>query len=278
MPTASTFFSTPPERISPAVEDRFFGRLKTGNATFKRTGHGRLDRVNDGLIDAFSRAGAQVSTVLDIGISSGVTTIELADALRAAGHDVQVTGTDRSLIAHMVELSRFVRVLAEPNGHVLQYDLCGLAIKPWRRRLDYVNGMVAVRAVLHRLLDARVRARLAVDEGKALPLVTPRLRLGRDIDLLENDITRTCPALIGRFDLVRAANILNRHYFREEQLLRAAANVRNYLHGPGAWLLLVRTNEGDSHDGSLLRMEPDGRLKLIRRYGAGSEVESLFAE
>jgi hypothetical protein len=276
MPTAANFFSMPPERVTPRDEARFFGRLKTGNATFKRTEHGRLASVDAWLIHHLRASGTAPQTALDIGISSGVTTAEMADAFNDAGYVVRFTGTDRSFEARLVDVAPLCRVLVEPDGHILQYEVVGCAIQPWRRRLDYVDGMIAVRALLHRLLDKRARKRLAAGEGRLIVLVSPRLLHSAAIDLMENNVTIPEPRLTGRFDLVRAANILNRHYFDHDSLLRAVANVRSYLREPGAHLLVVRTLGDTDHHGSLMRLRQDGSLVVVARYGNGSEVEALF--
>ena len=272
MPTATSFFSLPAGQISPRDEARFFGGLKTANDTFKRTEHGRLRQLDSWLIQQLAAAAASPRRVLDVGISSGVTTLELAAAMRDAGHPIEMTGTDRAFAARLVQVAPLCRVLAEPDGHILQYDLGGWAIQPWVRRLDYATGMIAVRALLRILLTRRVRRMVA--GGMPMTLVTPRLSADA-VELLESDVTVADPRLVHGFDLVRCANILNRHYFDEDALQRAVANVRSYLRGPGAWLLVVRTNGATGHDASLLRMAPDRSLDLVARYGAGSEVEEL---
>jgi hypothetical protein len=136
--------------------------------------------------------------------------------------------------------------------------------------------MIVMRGLLHWLLDARARQKLASGAGRRVALVSPRLWQSGAVELMESDITLPDRRLIGGFDLIRAANILNRHYFDHATLLRAVANVRSYLRGPGAWLLVVRSVEGTGHHGSLLRLQQDGSLNVIARYGDGSEVEALF--
>jgi len=278
MPTASRFFSMPPERVTQRDEARFFGALKTGNDTFKRTEHGRLAAIDAWLIRHIRASGAVPRSALDIGISSGVTTVDLVTALEQAGYPVRFTGIDRSLEARLVDVAPLCRVLLEPNGHILQYEVAGRAIHPWRRRLDYADGMILLRGLLHRWLDARARRSLARDGGKQVLLVSPRLGGSAAVDLMESDITLSDPRLTGRFDLVRAANILNRHYFDPPSLQRAIVNVRSSLRGPGAWLLVVRTLEDGSHHGSLMRMEQGGGLAVVARCGNGSEVEPLFTD
>lgn len=275
MPTASAFFEMPPEEVTAHDEARFFGRLKGGNNTFKRTAAGRLAPIDTSVIAQIQASGDRLREMLDLGISSGTTTLELASALRAAGQRVAVMGTDRSLNAYLVDLPIGCRALVEPDGHVLQYDLWGLAIRPWRRRLDYFSGMAIVGGTIDRLCRGAVMRRLRGGTGmRSVALISPRLKAFPAFAMVEDDVTVANSGFGDRFDLVRAANILNRHYFDPNALERAIANVKGYLRGPGAWLLIVRTHGDSDHRGTLFRMNRDRTLDVVERYGTGSEIEA----
>lgn len=277
--TASAFFAADPATLTAREEALFFGRLKTGNATFKRTAHGRLRMIDEALVAQLDRAGARVDRVLDLGISSGITTVELAEALGLSGRSASVTGTDRSLEAFLVDLPMGCRALVEPNGHVLQYEVLGRAVRPWTRRLDYVTGMALARSLLNRMLGPVARARTAHRAiAASVALVSPRLSRSVGVELAEDDVTRSNPRFVGGFDLVRAANILNRHYFDADALERAVGNVKSYLRGPGAWLLVVRTLGATDHHGTLFRMNAAHGLDVVERWGQGSEVEALVLQ
>lgn len=278
MHCASSFFSVAADRISARDEARFFGLLKTANNTFKRTEPSRLAAIDAALIATMARDDSQIHAVLDLGISSGVTTLELLESLRATGHEPHMTGTDRSVRARLVPLPFGCRALVEPNGHVLQYEVMGRAVRPWERRLDRWTGMFLVRKLVEGQLRKPAIARAAAGDGTEVALISPRLRQNHAFQWLEDDITRRSAALVGRFDLVRAANLLNRHYFEPEVLRQAVGNAIAYLSGPGAWLLIVRTHGAADHRGTLFRMQENGRLVIIDRYGSGSEVEDLVME
>jgi hypothetical protein len=275
--TASRFLATDPARVSARSEAAFFGALKTANDTFKSTATGRLAMVDQAIIRQLDAAAAQPRSVLDLGISSGVTTLELAQALWRSGRPVSVTGTDRAMTGYLVELPWGCRALVEPGGHILQYDLRGVALRPWNRRLDYLTGMALIRRLIDAQLAPRARARL--DVGRAcspVPLVSPRLARAGGVELVEDDIAVENHRFYARFGLIRAANILNRHYFSEAGLEAAVRNVRSYLAGAGSWLAVVRTHGGGDHRGTLFRMNDAGNLDLVERWGGGSEVEGAF--
>jgi len=275
--TATKFFTTDPDSVTPRDEALFFGGLRTGNSTFKRTSEARFRAVDRALIECLDRANATIDTVLDLGISSGVTTLELTAAIARSGRSVRTTATDRLLAARIVDLPMGCRALVEPGGHILQYEILGRAMRPWTRRLDYVTGMVIVRKLANHALGPLARAQAASSRfGSSVTLVSPRLTRSDTMRLIEDDITVRNSALTRGFDLIRAANILNRHYFEPAELRSAVENVRSYLRGPGAWLLVLRTHGDADHHGSLFRMRADRTLAVEMRWGEGSEIEDMF--
>jgi hypothetical protein len=268
----------PAELVEADREARFFGSIKAADGTFKRTIAGRLAVIDEAIVAALADAQSQVASVLDIGISSGITALELHQALRRAGHPARLTGTDRLIEASILKLFPGCRALIDSEGFPLQYEIGGRPVRPWTRRLDYFTGAVLPRTVLNRVLTDRIRRLRATSPASAQPvkLVTRRLVADDAVTVVSDDITRLNPGFVGQFDFVRAANILNLHYFDGERLRTALANVRAYLKGPGAWLLVLRTHGRADHHGTLFRQQQDGSLAVTERYGGGSEVESLL--
>ncbi len=108
-----------------------------------------------------------------------------------------------------------------------------------------------------------------------IKLVTHRLRGKKDIERVDDDITAPCPSqLRARFHVVRVANILNRDYFSSHQLGEIVGNLRDRLTGPGAFLLIVRTESKGNH-GSIFRMDDRGSFEVLSRIGRGSEIEDI---
>ena len=277
---ASSFFFRDPADLDHESELDFFSSIRLSNGTFKHTYGGRYRELNRELVRLLVRSGAAVGRVLDVGVSSGTTTLELLRDLREAGFSPRVTATDLSLEAYLVPLYPLCRALVDGDGFPLQYELFGAAVRPWLRRRDYADGMVVARWLVNRICGRRAREVLRRGEDvRPVRLVSPRLASRPEVEVLRDDIFRHNPALAARFDLVRAANILTRYYFGEEQLRRGIAHLRSYLAGPGALLLLARTYHGrqDSH-GTLFELMPDRRLRAVRRFGQGSELESLMVE
>jgi hypothetical protein len=271
--TASRFFSIAPERVTAAEEASFFTWLKTGNATFKRTLPGRFRDIDAMVLEKIDAASGSLADILDIGISSGTTTLELLDAARAAGHAPRICATDRSLAARLICWPLGFSALLEPGGHILQYGIFGVPLRAWRRRLDYVTGMVLVQKLAEWTIGRAARRR----GGRDVALVSPRLAGAKGVELVEDDVTRRNTAFEGRFDLVRAANILNRDYFDAATLRQSATNLMRYMRGDGSWLLIIRTHEDGQQNGTLFRRH-GAELAIVHRFGSGSEIEAVVLE
>jgi SAM-dependent methyltransferase len=214
-----------------------------------------------------------IREVLDIGASIGRTTIELDDLLCSLGASPKVIGTDLFIDAHLVEVAPGVRILTDAQGWPLQYDVAGLALRAWGRRLDYLTLAIVPRLIARALLYPRLSRMIA--EARTMPVRMESAGLAaRNIELVENDIFVPAPSFFGRFDLIRAANILNNSYFPADQLAVAVSNIRSYCRGPGALVLVLRS-EGAKHNGSLFELGTDGKFGLKGRIGSGSEIEGL---
>jgi hypothetical protein len=204
-----------------ALERAFFKYIRLPNGTHKTTSDGRLTDVDEVLVSLLP-ADAESIRLMDVGISSGVTTLELIDHLSDAGYNVSGVGVDIRIHAYL------------------------------RRRLG-----------VDILFDSDVM------------LVTPRLLDHRDFQILEHDITKQLPDRIGRFDLIRAANVLNISYF-EPQVLRDVVSGFLPLLKPLGLFLICRTDESDgANHGTIFQKHGTG-LRVLRRIGKGSELEPLL--
>ncbi|HKY81567.1 MAG TPA: hypothetical protein VJM09_08845 [Sphingobium sp.] len=275
---ATRFFSSPADALPQRAEDEFFSSIKNPNNTFKCTWGGRFGDIDRQLVQALKHRGAQVQDLLDIGVSSGTTTLDLCEALADAGHRPRVTATDHALYAWIVPLGRRCAALLDKEAQLLQLELFGRSFQPWRRRLDYLTGMWLARPIITRLLGAKAARKLRAGVGvQKVELVSPRLRDHGSIELVEDDVLRPRATFSRRFDLVRAANVLNANYFPQADLRKAVQHLRSYLRGAGALLFIVRTLPSGEHHGTLFALREDGELEVVERVGGGSEIEELVA-
>lgn len=241
-------------------EDTFYTNIRLPNGTFKTTAHGRLADVDAWLCQCLGPTRAL--RVMDVGISSAVTTLELSHALSARGFVPTVTGIDLYPTVDYLALGP-IRVLTE-GDHVYQVEIGPLHIP---NTLSLGSKLIqAVYAM------ARGLTRLAAGKVRRVPFVTPEARHG-GIEVTKADIIDgPLNHLGGGFDLVRAMNVLNPGYFPESSLAKAVSNIHRQM-ADGGFFLIGRT-VGDTTSATLYRATPDGFFRA-GHFGVGSEIDDL---
>jgi hypothetical protein len=110
--------------------------------------------------------------------------------------------------------------------------------------------------------------------SQRVALVVPELLADPAIELVEDDLLApSADRFAGRFDAVRAANLLNRGYFDDEALRRMLARLAARLE-PQGLLAVCRTEEDGTNHATVFRRGEEGLMPLAR-LGRGSEVEEL---
>ena len=271
---ASAYLSAPGgAQFHQKLEREFYRSIKTSNGTKKSTALRRLDAMNDLFFATLDRCGLVPHAAMDIGISSGVTTLEWLREFDKRSLPVTMIATDLVMSVELYAIGRRMRVLTEKNGHLLQIEMFGNGIRTHMRRRDYLTGGIVWRKALCSV--ARPLLRKAVYQGTYL-LVSPALRGHERIRLFDDDILLpNPPQFAGCADVVRVANLIQPIYFTQKQIQRAVENVRERCRGEGSIVVVCRNTAG-SLDGSILRMTGARQFSVEARLGRGSEVEGYF--
>lgn len=276
-----------------AIEREFFDRLKNGNGTYKTTNRFRLDEVDGAFISLLRDYQAGELEVLDFAASSGVTSLRMIETLRANGFAPRLTISDLTAFAYLLAPVPWFRALVDGRGRPLEFEIFSRSVPMRPKKRDLVTGNVffimAARALYRCFARARPaefadtadgRNRGSPGSGKVLklPLVSNDVRCRSDVLVVEDDVTAANPdAMRGKFDVIRAANILQACYFDEPTVRLALANLRGRLKGDGSWLIVGRTHDLGANHASVFRLE-NGRFAVKSRVGNGSEVEKLVLE
>jgi len=277
IPASSYLSAANGHQFSNEQESEFFYRIKTSNGTMKSTEPRRLNAMNALFFTVVERLGMAPNVAMDVGVSSGITTLEWLDAFDRHHMPVTMIATDLVMNVDLYSIGRHLRVLAERDGHLLQIEVFGRGIRTYLRKHDYLTGAALWRPALCRL--ARRRLKDAVRDGQ-FQLVAPALRRHEGVMLSDDDIFAPNPAsFIRSADVVRVANLIQPIYFSEDQIRRAVANIRERCRGEGSLVIVCRNREWNSEsglEGSILRMTEARHFVLEARLGPGSEVESYF--
>jgi hypothetical protein len=293
VPTAKElFFSTLPldPEASEMRERTFFHSIRLKNGTFKTTYSHRLDAVNE-VVNRVLPADRPLE-ILDVAVSSGLGTLEWMESLNRAGIEHRMTAADLCVKTFLLSFSRFLNVLVDKSGYPLQFDILGRAI-PYpvgrRRTVLFPPAFVlahTLRWVLPVLFAALFKEWAGKTEGdsirrfgvgcRRIRMLSPRLTKGGALEVLEQDILAPGP-FEKCFHVVRAANVLNRHYFSDETLVRMALNLRARLTHHSI-LIVCRTDDDDVNHGTVFRLNEADRFDVVCRINGGSEIESLVLD
>lgn len=279
MLAAKTFFKMSTEQLTPCIEEEFFTSLMTKNKTYKTTFHGRFSKVNPHIVEYIRDYGIRAPRILDIGISSGISTIELYDDLEKGGIKPKIIATDILIDAFLVKVLPSCYALVDSGGFPLRFDAPFFTMKPWVTRSDYYNGMFIFRKSINKLFTFkanRILRRSGNSCVKKVKLVTPRVLSNTDITVCGDDISRYNSSYESSFDFIRAANVLNKGYFSNDILTTMISNIGRYLKKPHGSLFVVRTHDDCTNHGTLFNWSCNQKFKVVQKFGNGSEIEDLI--
>ncbi|MFM9903212.1 MAG: hypothetical protein ACKVQJ_01420 [Pyrinomonadaceae bacterium] len=261
-------------------EPVFFSSLRLKNGVTKTTSRDRMTDVDTWLIDLLPKGGFQ--KVLDVGISSGVTTVELCELLESNGVAYQMTGMDSDLTSYLVIFANDRSILLDKSGNPIHFEMAGKGFGYVRgtnlkhildRVLLSIQAWLFIKLRLKRTLDSiESTAVIKGVEIHKIDLVCREIKENPAIRLIEDSIFSE--ASDERYSLIRAANILNKIYFSDEQLSAAIQKLSERLE-PGGLFLVCRTNMEGENNATLFRLAGPGRFEITARFGIGSEIEYL---
>jgi hypothetical protein len=289
-PTIKEIFRTDPATRTAATQEdferNFYSRLKLPTGVYKTTHTRRFDDLNR-VFNELLPKGRRLE-LLDVGISSGISTMEWLDALRAGGIDAHVVGGDLDITGYLISHGQWLDVLIDRNGYVLQMDLGSRSITNHRRFPALRHALLAplvwflnTAFALFWSSSPTLRRHVAANGGelalgwgflcRPLSVLSPRLSPDSGIEFIEDDIVANSERFWDRFDAIRAANVLN-FYLEPDMLVRMLATLRRRLR-VGGLLALCRTDMHERNLGTIFRMNERREFEVVSRVAGGSEIE-----
>jgi SAM-dependent methyltransferase len=248
--------------VSPEDERRFFAKLRLPNGTWKTTYRHRLDDLNEWLLDFLDHD--RRLDVMDVGISSGVATLEWSDQLLGSGVSHTLVAGDLDTDAYLASWGEWLAVLFNGDGTEPLLLEVGPVSLPMRSDRRLVRAM---RPLLSPLLRIATRGRC-----RKVSLVSSDL-LGRSgVEVVRDDVT-VAGRYQSQFDVVRAANLVQPGYFDEVTLRRVMSNLGERLR-EGGLLVVCRTTEDGVNRATLFRRAGD-QLESGASLNGGAEVVAL---
>src|SRR5215471_7929426 len=261
--------------LTPEQEKAVFGPIRLRNGTYKMTDHHRLDDLNALVISEWRRLDQKPHKIMDVGASSGISSLEWVDALTRAGIDADILATDVCMHARLVRLLPMYDVLLDRDGRVLQHIVGDRPVRWW-----YPNGprdFLTVRGYVVTALNGVAWALLSTNArrtSKDVLLLSPNARNHAHLRFIEDDIMAPNPDhLRGQFDAIRVSNLLLLTYFDTAHLRRGLSNLKDRLAGAGSFLIVNRTLLDGTNHGTLFQLNQLAKFEVVARIRAGSEIE-----
>jgi hypothetical protein len=261
-------------RNSPAHLSQLFSHvlhdLRMGGA-WKRTGARRLIQTEQMIQQHLPSARSDEVTLLDLGASDGITTLELLHAVRQAGYArASAYATDLNLWLYRFRRGPFIEYRAG-NGEPIMVRLgpLGLRLAKHRHEVDGSNLFSAWYLGSRNFRDAmKMDAQIA--------LINPLVRNEPGITVSELNCLERNEGFVGKFSAARASNVLNPGYFDPPQIRSAIGHLHAYLR-PGGCLVVSRNADsaaGEIENGSVWLKQAD-HFQRIADFGSGSEVREI---
>jgi hypothetical protein len=287
-PTTRQVFGTRPSSSATQefLERKFFDRVVLPNGTFKTTHAHRMDDLNRAVLPYLPRIPGRPLKIMDVSISSGVSTLEWYDFLSANRLNCDMVGTDLTVYTSLVSLGSRLAVLIDRHRNILHLDAFGRGMPPRAKGLQGVAaGMIRMLFEAAMRIDrglpplqGRVRETAEGSMLKCEPvaLLTRGFSERESLRVFEDDLLADeRPEFQGAFHVLRAANILNHSYFSNEALLCIAKKLKARLK-PNGQLIVCRTSDEGKNNATIFESQAGSGLRVLLRLGTGSEIEDLL--
>jgi len=271
-------------RGSQELEKSFFDCLRLKNGVYKTTFAHRLDDLN-----------AQVENylppmrplrILDVAISSGVSTLEWVESLEAAEVDYHMTGIDLTIGGFLVSFGNRLHVVLDHTRWPLLFEIDGRWVSnpPRKRHLfrDFFSLILIKSALLiwargfRESEETRIQRILGMPtRTRSINLITPGLVNHPRVSVSEANILAESWNQ-GSFHVIRAANILNKSYFDNETLTKILDNLRRHL-TPNGILVVCNTDTDEKavNHATIFALSKDRRFVPLSKMNGGSEADDL---
>jgi SAM-dependent methyltransferase len=272
------------------LERRFFARVALTNGTFKTTYPNRLDDINEAFYPYLVGYADRPIRIMDVGASSGISTIEWYAYLSRSGIDCDITGSDVMIYGSLLtfRFTSTIAALVDSKGKIVHFDLFGTGysrqpsrklLRPNTLRTFAAKALFRVAMIIDGNLPPvkagrTTRGRGFLLKNQPITLLSRGFENNDRLRMIEDDLCAENQAALCRaFDVIRVANVLNLVYFPVDQIARMLATLKQRLKENGL-LIIVRTHPSGENNASIFRLA-SSQFVLVDRFGKGSEIEHI---
>ncbi len=242
------------------VLEKLFTDIYTANKTSKRTKSNRFSELDKISINYLTSNG--LKTIHDIGVSNGITSVDLFKKLWIKGIDFRFFVSDKYA---MLKLKKGIaqRFFDEDENFIFGY------LGPFfaaNRNIFFPLTVLLFQILKSLPNDREYSTNLLFYHRELLELID-----SNKVENISYDVFNTIPEQ--RFDFVRCMNLLNLAYFSKEQIQKAVLNILSSLNDNGI-LLLGRTNSKGITNASFF-MKENNKLVLLSDFNEGFEGKDI---
>ena len=242
--------------------------------TQKLTGWDRLTETNNMIVE--SCQSFEHVHFLDVGASDGIVTVQLADRL-ASELSCEVEGEMFDLFTELLRYGpswfcEYRTAIDAPVFFIFGPFIASVG--------ESSRSSAAKRIAVHFYQHVRRSFVWIWEQPSKISLVNPVVHERSNIGIGTQNVFERNENWIGKFNLVRASNILNRGYFEDRQLRLAVSHLISYL-SPHGLLVISRNHEeklGAPDNGSVWRKVGENRLELVASNRDGSCISDLIEQ
>jgi hypothetical protein len=255
-----------PVTRSPGLADHIVSEVWVDRvALSKQTAAGRFGDLDRMLLDLTRHV--PTPTIHDVGVSSGITSLELLDRFRARGLALRLYISDKFARCTCVRRGP-VTSLHDAYGGLLQGRVGPLMADPkasWYFPFSRILSVLLQKAS-HRGRSQNVTEFLLYD-GRVMRALDAGAMTHLDYDLFSS-------RLDVRFDVVRCMNVITTKYFSAERIAAALTNLGHSLK-PSALLLVGRTLPDGHNEATFFRLSDDGCFVPERVVNGGADIHEI---
>jgi len=261
-PVLKYFFVVHIDRLraidSEKIIENFFRFLYVTDGPSKQTKQGRFATLNENAAKYLHDGEIKVH---DVGVSNGITSLELNQYLAKMGKNAKLTISDK-FSRFTVKKGRVTKVYDADNNLMFGYIFGAVASK--NMKTFFISKWLF--SMLERFSDGKDIYTISLFH----PMVMNAIE-ANELKEIEYDIFTSKNAC--EYDFVRCMNVLNLGYFGSEMNVVGLRNLVDSLKENGL-LLVGRTSQNGEQNATFYRKEQD-RLKVLEHINAGTEIQHL---
>jgi len=272
-------FHTDPDLLSDCDNRIEFSAIVSDiyiDGVWKTTSNARLENTDKFIIELMKKDNAgTMCRFMDLGASSGITTIESAEKIsKAVQAPIKYYLLDRYFYLLKYKINGFSEYRTSNEEPVfLKIGCFGIRLPVSEHKHAFISNILA--GIY--LSFSKFRKRMILDSK--LPLFTSDL-LSKDVfEVIEQDCLNMDLSENTKFEYIRASNILNKAYFSDEQIKKIIKNLKQHLEDKGYLIVSRNLTEKDEPSEIIsIWQNNNNKLELLSTFNGGSEIDDVLVD